>query len=71
MKIVDHMAFGRVIRIDAGETGFDWGEISRLGSLERLVGPREGKIELGVFVKEERPEFTESLRDMIKRAGGA
>ncbi len=71
MKIVDHMAFGRVIRIDAGETEFDWGEISRLGSLERLVGPREGKVELGVFVKEERPEFTESLRDMIKRAGGA
>ena len=70
-KIVDHMAFGPVIRIDARETEFDWDEISRLGSLERLVGPREGKVELGVFVKEERPEFTESLRDMIKRAGGA
>ena len=69
-KIVDHMAFGPVIRIDARGTEFDWEEISRLGSLERLVGPREGKVELGVFVKEERPEFTESLRDMIKRAGG-
>lgn len=69
-KIVDHMAFGRVVRVDAVDTDMDWESIGRLGAVERLVGPQEGKIELGVFVREERPEFTESLRRIIKAAEG-
>jgi 2-oxoglutarate ferredoxin oxidoreductase subunit beta len=68
--IVDHMAFGRVVRIDAGGEGTDWEKFSCLDTVERLVGPFEGKIELGVFVEEERPEFTESLRSIIRRAEG-
>lgn len=70
-RIVDHMAFGRVIRVHAHEAETDWDGIGKLASLERLAGPREGKIELGVFVKEERPEFTASLRSLIEKAGGA
>jgi 2-oxoglutarate ferredoxin oxidoreductase subunit beta len=69
-KIVDHMALGRAIRIDSREGEMDWDGIGQLASVERLAGPREGKIELGVFVKEERPEFTASLRSLIEKAGG-
>ncbi len=69
-KIVDHMGLGRVVRIDSDEPDTDWEVIQALGSVERIADALEGKIELGVFVKEERPEFTESLRQMIRRSGG-
>ena len=69
-KIVDHMGLGRVIRIDSDEPERDLGAIEALGSVQRVAGALEGKIELGLFVKEERPEFTESLRQIIERAGG-
>jgi hypothetical protein len=58
-----------VVRVDSG-AGFDWGELQNLGEVERLVGPREGKVELGVFVREEGPEFTEALRRIREVAGG-
>lgn len=69
-RIVDHMGLGRVIRIDSDETERDLEAIEALGSVQRVAGALEGKIELGLFVKEERPEFTESLRQIIERAGG-
>ncbi len=69
-RIVDHMGLGRVIRIESDEQERDWEAIEALGSVQRVAGALEGKIELGLFVKEERPEFTESLRQIIERAGG-
>lgn len=69
-KIVDHVGFGRVVRVDSEEPEIDWDKISRLGSVKKMAGPRDRKIELGVFVKEERMEFTDSLRNLIQVAGG-
>jgi 2-oxoglutarate ferredoxin oxidoreductase subunit beta len=69
-KIVDHMRLGRVVRIDSGEPERTREAVSRLGVVEGIADPLEGKVELGVFVKEERPEFTESLRRMIGESGG-
>jgi len=69
-RIVDHMGLGRVIRIDSDRSERDLEVIEALGSVQRVAGALESKIELGLFVKEERPEFTESLRQIIERAGG-
>jgi len=69
-RIVDHMGLGRVVRIDAEELERAKEKLRGLEAVERLAGPREAKIELGVFVKEERPEFTDSLRGIIRRARG-
>ncbi|HUS78461.1 MAG TPA: thiamine pyrophosphate-dependent enzyme [Patescibacteria group bacterium] len=68
-KLVVRFDAGRVVKV-VGEEGFDWGTVEALESVERLLGPNEGKMELGVFVREERPEFTESLRGIIRKAGG-
>ncbi len=69
-KLVDHMALGRAIRIDTRDVESVKSRLSGLDSVARLADSREGKLELGVFVREERPEFTESLRAIIKRARG-
>jgi len=69
-RIVDHMGLGRVVRIESDAPEGDLEAIEALGSVQRVAGALEGKIELGLFVKEERPEFTESLRQIIERAGG-
>ncbi len=69
-RILDHMGLGRVIRIESDAPEGDLEAIEALGSVQRVAGALEGKIELGLFVKEERPEFTESLRQIIERAGG-
>ncbi|TRO47952.1 2-oxoacid:ferredoxin oxidoreductase subunit beta [Candidatus Bathyarchaeota archaeon] len=68
-EAVDRIDLGRVIKVTSG-TDDDLEGLSTLGSVDRLLGATEGKIELGVFVREERPEFTESLREVIRRAGG-
>jgi 2-oxoglutarate ferredoxin oxidoreductase subunit beta len=69
-RIVDHMGLGRVVRTDYFEPERDLEAIEALGSVQRVAGALEGKIELGLFVQEERPEFTESLRQIIGRSGG-
>ncbi|MFQ6052635.1 MAG: thiamine pyrophosphate-dependent enzyme [Candidatus Bathyarchaeia archaeon] len=68
-RLVDHIGLGRVVRIDVEELEEAKGRLDGVGAVERLAGPREGKVELGVFVKQERPEFTESLRRLIELAG--
>jgi len=68
-EAVDRIDVGRVIKVTS-KPEVDLGEVSSLGSVERLLGSTEGKIELGVFVRDERPEFTESLREVIRKAGG-
>ncbi|KYH38466.1 MAG: 2-oxoglutarate synthase [Candidatus Bathyarchaeota archaeon B23] len=67
-RLVDHIAFGRVVRVDAEDLEEAAGRLRALGGLRRLADATEGKIEVGVFVEEERPEFTESLREVIRRA---
>ncbi|NQT09163.1 2-oxoacid:ferredoxin oxidoreductase subunit beta [Candidatus Bathyarchaeota archaeon] len=68
-EAVDRIDVGRVIKVTS-KLEIDLEEMSSLGSVERLLGSTEGKIELGVFVRDERPEFTESLREVIRKAGG-
>jgi 2-oxoglutarate ferredoxin oxidoreductase subunit beta len=65
--IVDHMRYGRVVKVNnrARES-----RVENLDSLEKIVGPMEGKIELGVFEKSERPEFIDSLSKITRRAQG-
>ncbi|UCH58145.1 MAG: 2-oxoacid:ferredoxin oxidoreductase subunit beta [Candidatus Bathyarchaeota archaeon] len=69
-RIVDHMELGRVVKIEAEEDEDVWGALANLEAVERISGPLEGKIELGLFVKEERPEFTDTLRRIIRDSGG-
>jgi len=69
-RILDHMGLGRVIRIESDAPEGDLEAIEALGSVQRVAGALEGKIELGLFGQEERPEFTEALRQIIERAGG-
>lgn len=70
IRIVDHMTLGCVLRVDAEALEKAKDIIENLGTMERLCGPKEGKIELGTFVNEERPEFTELLRSLNKRVRG-
>jgi 2-oxoglutarate ferredoxin oxidoreductase subunit beta len=68
-RLVDHITLRRVIRVDAEELREAADRLRGLEGVLRLADAREGKIEVGVFVKEERPEFTESLQELIERAG--
>jgi len=68
-SIVDHMSLGRAVRVEAEKETL--AALEGLGTIERLAGPLEGKMELGVFVEEERPEFTASLRRLIESSGGS
>jgi len=70
IKIVDHIAFGRTIRIDTKDQEVAKEKLKDMSTVERLAGPLEGKRELGVFVREERPEFTETLKGIIRKARG-
>jgi hypothetical protein len=66
---VDHLTLGRVVRLESQDQGI-WDELSRLSSVDRVAGPLEGKVELGVFLKEDRPEFTQTLRGLHGSTGG-
>jgi len=68
-RIADHLSLGRVVRVEAEEETL--ATLEGLCTIERLAGPLEGKVELGVFVQEERPEFTDSLRRLIESSGGS
>lgn len=70
VKIVDHMNFGRLIRINTENIEEIKNKIESFDSVERVIGPQEEKIELGLFVKEKRPEFVESLHEIAKIARG-
>jgi len=68
-QIVDHLSLGGVVRVEAEEETL--ASFEGLSTIDRLAGPLEGKIELGVFVKVERPEFTASLRRLIESSRGS
>ena len=69
VRLVDHLALGRVIRVETEDQGV-WDDLAKLGSIDEVAGPLEGKIELGVLTKEERPEFTKVLRSLHEDMGG-
>jgi 2-oxoglutarate ferredoxin oxidoreductase subunit beta len=69
-KIVDHMGFGQVVRIDSPNISELRGKLELLSEVSYVADHMEKKIELGVFEKYERPELTDSLQEIIRRARG-
>jgi 2-oxoglutarate ferredoxin oxidoreductase subunit beta len=67
--VVDHMGLGQVVRID-GEAEALRGKLDTIPEVKYVADHVEGKIELGLFEKYERPELTESLREIIRKARG-
>ena len=69
-KIVDHMGFGQVVRIDNPDTEALRSKLESLNEVGYVADHIEKKIELGLFEKYERPELTESLQEIIRKARG-
>jgi 2-oxoglutarate ferredoxin oxidoreductase subunit beta len=69
-KIVDHMAHGRVVRVDTKTPDTIRDRLLELDSVSEVKNHSEDKIELGVFEKKTRPEFTDALREIMRKAGG-
>lgn len=69
-KIVDHMGFGQVVRVDNPDTDALRAKLEALGEVTYVADHMEKKIELGLFEKYERPELTESLQEIIRKARG-
>ncbi|MCB2172667.1 hypothetical protein KQH65_08015 [archaeon] len=69
-KIVDHMGFGQVVRVDNPDTDALRAKLEALGEVKYVADHMEKKIELGLFEKYERPELTESLQEIIRKARG-
>lgn len=69
-KIVDHMGFGQVVRVDNPDTDALRAKLEKLGEVKYVADHMEKKIELGLFEKYERPELTDSLQEIIRKARG-
>ena len=69
-KIVDHMGFGQVVRVDNPDTEALRAKLEQLDEVKYVADHREKKIELGLFEKYERPELTDSLQEIIRKARG-
>jgi 2-oxoglutarate/2-oxoacid ferredoxin oxidoreductase subunit beta len=69
-KIVDHMGFGQVVRVDNPDTEELRSKLDALGEVKYVADHMEKKIELGLFERYERPELTESLQEIIRKARG-
>jgi 2-oxoglutarate ferredoxin oxidoreductase subunit beta len=67
--IVDHMGFGQAVRID-GDAEVLRDKLDKMSEIKYVADHIEGKVELGLFEKYERPELTESLREIIRKARG-
>jgi len=68
-KIVDHMGFGQVVKL-MGDPENLRSKLEKLEEVKYVADKLEGKIELGLFEKTSRPELTESLREIIRKAQG-
>jgi 2-oxoglutarate ferredoxin oxidoreductase subunit beta len=69
-KIVDHMGFGQIVRVDNPDTETLRSKLESLSEVGYVADSLENKIELGLFEKYERPELTDSLQEIIRRARG-
>lgn len=67
-KIVDHMGFGQVVRVDDPDVDALRSKLEKLNEVSYVADHKEQKIELGLFEKYERPELTDSLQEIIRRA---
>jgi 2-oxoglutarate ferredoxin oxidoreductase subunit beta len=68
-KIVDHMGFGQVVKV-MGDAEEMKRRLSELGGVEYVADKTEKKIMLGLFNKSMRPEYTDSLREIQRKARG-
>jgi pyruvate/2-oxoacid:ferredoxin oxidoreductase beta subunit len=68
-RLVDHITLGRVARVDAKDIEAAIAKL-KIPEVKRIADAREGKQPIGVFVRASRPEFTEALREVGKRARG-
>ncbi len=69
-RIVDHMVHGRLVRVDVGSPDAVHDKLLELDSVSDVKDHRDGKIKLGVFEKKTRPEFTDALQEIIRKARG-
>jgi 2-oxoglutarate ferredoxin oxidoreductase subunit beta len=69
-KIVDHMCFGQVVKVDNPNNGILRSTLESLSEVRYVADYKEKKIELGLFERYERPELTDSLQEIIRRAQG-
>lgn len=69
-KVVDHIGFGHVVRVDAKQVEATRGRLEKLGSVSYVADHMEKKVEMGLFEKSERPELTDSLREIMRKARG-
>jgi 2-oxoglutarate ferredoxin oxidoreductase subunit beta len=67
-RLVDHISLGRVVRTEAGPDAR--GKLEAVSGVKYVAEPREGKLEVGVFANTQRPEYTEALRAVGRRARG-
>jgi len=67
-KIVDHMGYGQVVRVDNPDTETLRSKLEPFNEVSYVADHMEKKIELGLFEKYDRPELTESLQEIIRRA---
>jgi 2-oxoglutarate/2-oxoacid ferredoxin oxidoreductase subunit beta len=68
-KLVDHLTFGRAVRVDSADIETAKAKLA-IPEVKRVADNREGKHEIGVFVRKQRPEYTEALREIGRRARG-
>ncbi len=68
-RLVDHLTLGRVARVDAADIEAAKTKLA-IPEVKRIADNREGKQEIGVFVRKQRPEYTEALREVGRRARG-
>jgi 2-oxoglutarate ferredoxin oxidoreductase subunit beta len=66
-QIVDHMGFGQVVKI-MGDPKTLRRKLEKLDEVKYIADKVENKIELGLFEKKTRPELTDSLREIIRKA---
>ena len=69
-KIVDHIGFGQVVRVDTRLVEATRERLEKLGSVGYVADHVEGKVEMGLFEKTTRPELTDSLREIVRKARG-
>jgi hypothetical protein len=64
------MGFGQIVRVDNPDTETLRSKLESLSEVGYVADSLENKIELGLFEKYERPELTDSLQEIIRRARG-
>jgi hypothetical protein len=69
-RIVDHIGFGQVVRVETKQQETIKERLGALSSVGHVADHLEKKIELGLFERSERPELTESLRAVMRKARG-